>query len=289
MRRPSRGDRSGKPAASRAHGGKTGGSRPKSTQSSASSRNPHINSRERDSARWIIGLHSCAEVLKVRPKKIREIWLREGWATSQQLRELEESAGIHKIAVREKTVGQLDSVGAGHQGVAVACIESPQVDWSALESSESCLVLILDGIEDPHNLGSILRTAWLSGVATIFIPNDRAVGMTPSVGKVASGGAEHVPIESVANLGALMEKLKTHGFWIYGLAEAGTKRPWDFQLGKKTAWVIGNEAGGIRKATERACDELVRLPQVVSGSSYNAAIACAMALSESCRQFNSPV
>lgn len=244
--------------------------------------------RVRDGARWIVGLHSCAETLKVRPQKVREIWFREGWASSQQLSELQEVAAKAKIPVREKSTGQLDIVGTGHQGVALACLETPLVDWPTLAAAESAVVLLLDGIEDPHNLGSILRTAWLAGAAAIFIPNDRAVGLTPAVCKVASGGAEHVPVEGVPNLGALMEKLKQEGFWLYGLAEAGTRRPWDFQLGKKTAWVVGNEAGGIRKATERACDELVRLPQVSSGSSYNAAIACAMALAETCRQFSKP-
>ena len=85
-----------------------------------------------------------------------------------------------------------------------------------------------------------------------------------------------------------MEKLKEAGFWIYGLAEGGKRKPWEFQLGKKTVWVIGSEGSGIRKPIERACDELVRIPQVASGSSYNASIACAMALAETCRQIGQP-
>jgi 23S rRNA (guanosine2251-2'-O)-methyltransferase len=184
--------------------------------------------------------------------------------------------------------GQIDAIGSGNQGVALASLESPQVDWPGLSDAESALVLILDGIEDPHNLGSILRTAWLAGARAIFIPADRAVGLTPAVCKVASGGAEHVAILAEPNLASIMERLKECGFWIYGLAEAGTRKPWEFQLGKKTAWVIGSESSGLRKTTSNACDELVRLPQVESGSSYNAAIACAMALAETCRQAGAP-
>jgi 23S rRNA (guanosine2251-2'-O)-methyltransferase len=241
-----------------------------------------------DKARWVIGLHSCEETLMVRPKAVRELWLRDGWESSTQLRELEEKARAHRITIRGKSVGQLDHLGSGHQGVALACLETPQVNWERLGKSEGALVVILDGIEDPHNLGSILRTAWLAGAQAIFTPVDHAVGLTPTACKVASGGAEHVPVEAVTNLASLMEELKKQDFWIYGLAEGGTKLPWDFALAKKTAWVVGAEGGGIRKPVERACDELVRLPQVSSGSSYNAAVACAMALGETCRQFGHP-
>lgn len=264
-------------------------SRPRVTRTNrAQTSQPQQANRDRDTARWIVGLHSCAEALKVRPKKIREVWFKEGWSNSKPLSDLQEIVLKYKISIREKSMGQLETIGSGHQGIALACLETPAVDHEELKSSENSLVLLLDNIEDPHNLGSILRTSWLIGVKAVFIPKDRAVGLTPSVCKVASGGAEHVPVEVIANLGSLIEDLKSKGFWIYGLAEAGSKYPWDFKLGKKIAWVIGNEAGGMRKATERACDELVRLPQVVGGSSYNAAIASAMALTETFRQMSLP-
>lgn len=249
---------------------------------------PRTHRPERDTARWVIGLHSCEETLRVRPKAVRELWLREGWESSAQLRSLEELARPARVPVKNKSVGQLDHLGSGHQGAALACTETPGVDWDQLQASDQSLVVILDGIEDPHNLGSILRTAWLAGASAIFTPADRAVGLTPTVCKVASGGAEHVPVEASANLASVMEKLKKSDFWIFGLAEAGTKRPWELKLAKKIAWVVGAEAGGMRKPVERACDELVRLPQVSSGSSYNAAIACAMALAETCRQSGCP-
>lgn len=248
----------------------------------------HGRTAPRDTSRWVVGIHSCAEALRVRPREIREVWLKEGWESSESLRELEELARAQRIPTRFKSIGQLDALATGHQGVALAATVAPEVDWEKLRTAESALVVILDGIEDPHNLGSILRTCWLMGVDAILTPADRAVGLTPAACKVASGGAEHVPVEAVSNLASVMEDLKQSGFWIYGLAESGTKFPWQFELAKKTAWVVGAEAGGIRKPVERVCDEMVRLPQVSSGSSYNAAVACAMALTDTSRQRGFP-
>ena len=249
------------------------------------SHDPHPR---RDGARWVVGIHSCEETLKVRPKAIRELWLRQDWESSQQLRELADKAEHLRIKIHAKSPGQLDQIGGGNQGVALAVTENPELDWSSLEGEGSRLVLICDGLEDPQNLGSILRTAWLTGVDAVLIPEDRAVGLTPAVCKIASGGAEHVPVEAASNLPNEMQRLKEAGFWIYGLSEKGTRKPWEFKLPEKTAWVIGSEGSGMRITTERACDELVRIPQVASGSSYNASIAAAMALAETARQLGRP-
>ena len=242
----------------------------------------------KDKARWVIGIHSCEETLKVRPKKIREVWVREDYLSSESLREIAETAQKHRIELKTKSAGQLDILGQGHQGVALAVTESPELKWKSFEGETTHVVLLLDGLEDPHNLGSILRTAWLSGVTAILTPEDRAVGLTATVCKIASGGAEHVPVDTHANLASAIQQLKDLGFWIYGLSEKGARKPWEFELPKKIAWVVGNEGSGMRVPTERACDELVRLPQVPTGSSYNASIAAAMALAETCRQLKQP-
>jgi 23S rRNA (guanosine2251-2'-O)-methyltransferase len=238
--------------------------------------------------RWVIGIHSVMEALKVRPKAAREIWLRDDFEGSQQLKELSDLAQRHKIPVKPQVARQLDILGSGHQGAAIVMLQNPELDWDKLKEPGQKIVIVLDGIEDPHNLGSILRTSWLTGVTAILIPEDRAVGVTPSVCKVASGGAEHVPVESHTNLPSILKDLKDAGFWVYGLSEKGENTPWKLKLPEKVAWVIGSEGSGIRIPTERACDELVRIPQVASGSSFNAAIATAMALGETCRQFGKP-
>jgi 23S rRNA (guanosine2251-2'-O)-methyltransferase len=243
----------------------------------------------RDGARWVVGIHSCEETLKVRPKKIRELWLRDDYLSSEQLRKIADLAEKNRVKIEKRSASQLDQIGSGHQGVALAATEDPELDWSAFADDQTKqIVLILDGLEDPHNLGSILRTAWLTNVKAILIPEDRAVGLTPTVNKIASGGAEHVPVEAHANLASVMQKLKDAGFWIYGLSEKGKQRPWDFKLPNKVAWVVGKEGSGLRVTTERACDELVRIPQVASGSSYNASIALAMALADTARQLGEP-
>lgn len=268
-----------------------GRSRPSSSSRAQATRaggfSPHMRP-ERDKARWVVGIHSCEETLKVRPKKVRELWLRDDLASNAALRQIAETAERFRTPVRMKSLAQLDAVGSGHQGVALAVEESPEWLAQDLKSIEKCLVIILDGIEDPHNLGSILRTAWLVGADAIIIPADRAVGVTPAVCKVASGGAEHVPVETRASLTAEINDLQDAGFWIYGLSEKGKSRPWDLKLPQKVAWVIGSENTGLRITTERACDDLVRIPQATTGSSYNAAIAAAMALAETVRQLGKP-
>ncbi len=283
-------------------------------------RNMPADAREvnplRDGNRWVVGIHSCHETLKVRPRSIKELWLRDDYESSESLRAVADHATRHKISFKTKSAGHLENIGSGNQGVALSTNQNPELNWKIFEDkatvetspktengtenqngngnrsgptdSNKHVVLILDGLEDPHNLGSILRTAWLVNAKAIFIPEDRAVGLTPTVCKIASGGAEHVPVEAHTNLASMMQKLKDAGFWIYGLSEKGERRPWEFKLPNKVAWVVGNEGSGLRVTTERACDELVRIPQVDSGSSYNASIALAMALTETCRQLGQP-
>ncbi len=236
-------------------------------------------------SRWVIGIHSVVEALLMRPKKADEIWLKEDFLSSQALREIAETAQRWRIKVVTRSLSQLDLLGSGHQGVAIAMSQTPQLDWELLKTPGKKIVMVLDGIEDVHNLGSVLRTAWLTGVSGVIIPADRAVGLTPTVCKIASGGAEHVPVDAHPNLPSILKELKDAGFWIYGLSEKGKSLPWQLKLPEKVAWVIGSEGSGIRIPTERACDELVRIPQVATGSSYNASIAASMALMETCRQF----
>lgn len=264
--------------------------RPSFNKGPRSSHRANENNRRGDTpeGRWVIGIHSCEEVLRIRPKAVKKIWIREDYEETKGFTKLIDLLEKNRLKPQVKTSGQIDAVGHGHQGIAIDVAEGPVLDWENFKKPTRQVVLILDGIEDPHNLGSILRTAWLVGCTGIFIPNDRAVGLTPAAAKVASGGAEHVPIERFSNLASAIKQLKDDGFWVYGLSENGTRKPWEFQLPEKVAWVVGSEGEGLRITTERACDELVRIPQVESGSSYNASIAVAMAFSETCRQHENP-
>ncbi len=240
--------------------------------------------------RWVIGIHAATEALKMRPFAVKRMLIRDDWSESAQLKELHELAGYNDVQIQEKTGGQIDGLlsaaqaGGGHQGILLVVSGRPEIDWEGLKTKEHSVLLALDGLEDPQNLGSILRTSWLMSIDGILVPQDRAAGLTPTVSKVASGGAEHIAIESVSNMGAEFKQIKEMGYWIFGLSEKGDKTIWDLNLPEKVLWVVGNEASGLRTSTEKFCDELVCIPQAETGSSYNAGIAAAIAMAESARQ-----
>ncbi len=239
-----------------------------------------ISGRERLS----LGIHSVKEALKVRPRAIKKLGLREDYMRAAQLKELADLAEAAKIEIAPLKAAELDAIGSGHQGAAAVINETPEFNIKDVKDLKRCVLVACDGLEDPMNLGSILRSAWLLGAKGILLPQDRSVTLTTSAAKVASGGAEHVPVEICSNLPRELELLREAGFWIFGLAEKGTGFPWEFKLPEKIVWVIGSESSGLRVTVERACDELVKLPQVPGGSSFNAAVAASIALYESARQ-----
>ena len=224
----------------------------------------------------------------MRPRAISEIWLKQDWVRSEQLSKIGEWAGqkaqAGKLEFKEVGEKKLADLGRGHQGVAFFVSEEPQLNWSIFEQEKPQQVVILDGIEDPQNLGAMLRTTWLMGSQALFTTEDRAVGLTPTVCKVACGGAEHVAISTQNNFTPVLKKLKKHGFWVYGLAESGEKGLYELKLPEKVAWVVGAEGKGVRKAVLKECDEVVSIPQIEGGSSYNASVSLALALGEGYRQ-----
>ncbi len=148
--------------------------------------------------RWVIGIHAAEEVLRVRPHAVKRALLREDWRSSEQLKKIGELAGYNDVQLVEKTQGQIEGLltaaqaGGGHQGVLLVVSERPKIAWSQLKTKTTSVLLALDGLEDPQNLGSILRTSWLMNVDGIIVPQDRAAHLTPTVSKIPSGGARHV-------------------------------------------------------------------------------------------------
>lgn len=234
--------------------------------------------------RVIIGTHAITEVLKVRPKQIKGMWLRQGWEDSAELRELNDMALAARVKIEVKATQVLEKFGSSVQGAAVFADGAPEFAMQGLADLKTSIVLILDGIEDPHNLGAIVRTSWLTGVDGVLIPEDRAVGLSPIVHKVACGGVEHVPVEETTNFAKYAEELKEKGYWIFGLSPRGKKSIFELKLPEKVVWAIGSEDKGMRVTTERLCDELVFIPQASASASYNASVATAMALTETLRQ-----
>lgn len=234
--------------------------------------------------RVVVGHHAVAEALKVNAGKIQMAWLQKGFESSEDLRDLQDLLRLKRITTEIKPKEILTKEFPSHQGAVLFIEGRPRLDWLQLAEKKESLVLFLDGIEDPHNLGAILRTAWLMGVDALFIPQDRSVHLTATVHKVACGGAEHVPVEVVSSFQSSAEKLKEYGYWIFGLSHKASKSLYNFKFPEKLVWVVGAEDKGLRTTSERLCDELARLPQVSADASYNASVATALALGESSRQ-----
>ena len=236
--------------------------------------------------RKVVGLHSVREAMNIRPKAIAKILLKQGWEKSQDLNQIAELAGRIGAKIRTVGIAELDQLSHGHQGVGAEVLETPEINWSAIEKSTHSILLGLDGIEDPQNLGGVIRSAWIFGASGILLPSSRAISMTPVVAKVASGGAEHIPLEIHANLQTPLTHLKNKGFWIFALSEKAEKTIWDLKIPEKIVWVVGAEGSGVRKSTLSACDELVTIPQNFKGASLNAAVSAAIALAETQRQWH---
>lgn len=236
--------------------------------------------------RLVVGVHSVSEALKVRPNAVMEIWVSEERKLHAELGALLEKVERAGQKIKEKSAHSLSQFCQTHQGIAAVVKEKPELDWQELGvSTQSEIIIALDEIVDPHNVGAILRTAWLMGVRALIVSELRSSPLTPTVSKVACGGAEHLPLISVGNLGQALSDLKTKGFWIYGLAgEEGSKNLWDEEYPAKMVWVVGSEAKGLRPSVRKQCDQIISIPQIDADASYNASVAVALALSESKRQ-----
>lgn len=239
------------------------------------------HSSSKNKGRAVIGIHAVKEAIKV--SDVSSLWLRQGWKDSHELKQLEELARNKKIKIEERAMGELNKIADSHQGVAAFVTSEPEFDWNALKKEDRERLVFLDGVEDPHNLGAVMRTAWLLGAKGVFVPEIRAAGLSPSASKVAQGATEHVPLIE-ASLTDSLEEAKRRGFWVFGLSHRTSKSIYELQLPEKVAWVLGSEASGIRKPIERTCDELVAIPQLQSDASFNVSVAAAIALAETFRQ-----
>ncbi len=229
----------------------------------------------RDSSlRVIVGRHAIFEAFRVRPREIEKLWVLPGYERTQDFQQIKQ-LGRPKIEVKNEA--ELKKLAQSHQGMAAFASSSPQANWRHMESAKQCTVLALDHVEDPHNLGSILRTAWLTEVAAVLVPSERQVGLTPTVHKVAAGGVEHVPVEQT-HLGNKLKELKDMGFWVFGLDANPKKNLYQLDVPEKVVWVLGAEGAGLRTSTTKLCDEVISIPQTSSGESYNVSVVAGITL-----------
>lgn len=236
--------------------------------------------------RQVAGTHAIRELVNVHPKSVQVVLLQSNWRSSADLRELQDELIIKKIKIEEKPESSLHDICRSHQGAVAFSDLDLTFDYQNLGWEEKGLVVALDGVEDTQNLGAVLRTSWLMGVNGLIIPEDRAVGLTATVHKVACGGVEHVPIHRANQFSQPFETLKQAGFWVFGLSHKAKKTIYDLKMPEKVIWVLGAEDKGLRTPTEKACDELVSIPQSNSSASYNVSVSAALALAETKRQWS---
>lgn len=238
----------------------------------------------------VFGLHAVEALLASRPGDVQALSLQSG-RRGPRIDRLLERARRAGVQVQRVHPAELDAlVGqVRHQGVVASFTgESPSTedDLEALcaPGESPPLLLVLDGVQDPHNLGACLRTADAAGAAAVIVPRDRAVGMTAIVRKVASGAAESIPLVPVTNLARALRRLKTLGIWLIGTAPDVPDSLFDADLKGPTALVLGAEGHGLRRLTREHCDHLVRLPMAGSVESLNVSVAAGICLFEAVRQ-----
>ena len=239
--------------------------------------------RRKISIRKVMGIHSCMETLKVRPKKVRSLYIQKNWRQKKDLQWIVEQSRRFRIDLIEQTREQLFSWGANHQGVALIVEENPKFQISDLSSAT---FVFIDGLEDPRNLGSIIRTSWLMGVNGIFLPHIRNSmrDVSATVCKSASGGAEHVPVEFLEHPYKWMKTMKKDGFWIYGLDAKGSHSLWEEKFNEKVILVAGAESRGLKEKTKKICDKTLYIPQQSKTGSYNLSISLALGISQVLRK-----
>jgi 23S rRNA (guanosine2251-2'-O)-methyltransferase len=237
----------------------------------------------------IYGWHAVKAVLQTDPHTVLEIWMLSA-RNDAQFRQVYDLARSHSIAVHEVGRDQLDKlVQDNHQGVIAAVQAAAAAGEKDLEAivaaaGSELLLLVLDGVQDPHNLGACLRTANAVGVHAVIAPKDKAAGLTPVVRKVASGAAESTPFIQVTNLSRTLRWLKEQGVWLAGLADTADKDIYAADLCGPLAFILGAEGKGMRHLTRESCDHLLRIPMAGTVDSLNVSVAAGVCLYEAVRQ-----
>jgi len=237
----------------------------------------------------IYGVHAVEALLRHHPKRVKQVWLAEG-RNDPRVQVLLALAADARVSVGQCERREMDSWVEGvHQGV-VAEVSPSQVWGEAmleelLDRSEGApLILVLDGVTDPHNLGACLRTADAAGALAVIVPKDKSATLNATVRKVACGAAEVIPLVAVTNLARSLEKLQQRGLWVVGTAGEAEMEVYDHDLTGPTVLIMGAEGKGMRRLTREHCDYLVRLPMAGSVSSLNVSVATGVCLFEALRQ-----
>ena len=241
-----------------------------------------------NSTELIYGLHAVREALRAGARPLQRLSV---LGTDRQFGEIVRLAREQRVPVYVEPRVALDRLvpGGHHQGVvglvaAKTYAEPEDILSSAREAGQTPLLVLLDGVEDPHNLGAILRTAEASGAHGVFIPERRAVGLTSVVAKASAGAVDYIPVGRVANVSRWIERLQREGVWVYAFDAEAPKSYTQLDLRGPMALVFGGEGKGVRPGVRAACDDVAHIPMLGKVSSLNVSASAAIVLYEALRQ-----
>jgi 23S rRNA (guanosine2251-2'-O)-methyltransferase len=237
----------------------------------------------------LFGIHPVIEAIRAKQRKIFEVFIEKGKASErlENIRKLSENSGI---PVKDANAAMLKSFARTHQHQGVSARVSPLKFQKLsrllheLKSDLPPLLVMLDGVTDPHNLGALIRTALCAGVRGVVIPKNRSAMPTPVVSAVSSGAMEHMPLVVETNMARTMEQLKSAGIWIAGLDAGAKDSIYSQNLAGPLALVLGSEEKGIRRLVRSKCDFLLSIPQTGPVESLNVSVAGALVMYEAVRQ-----
>ena len=231
----------------------------------------------------VAGFHPVREALRHRPHAVRRVLVAHGRG-GPRLAEIEQLCRRHSVALERVPGGALAALGvAVHNGFAAEV--APEA--AAAAAGDAQLVVLLEDVQDPRNLGAILRVCDGAGVGRVLVRDRGSAPVSPTVARTAAGASEWVPVERVTNTAQAIERLKVDGFWVYGAAEGGVP-PWQLDLSGPVALCFGGEEKGLRQRTRELCDGLVGLPMRGRVQSLNVATAAAALMYEAVRQRSAP-
>ncbi len=241
---------------------------------------------------WFAGFHVVESALRDAPRRVRRLLVESGRRDKRtaRLEALAAEAGVQVERVRRARLEAELPAGTRHQGVAALCeVAGPRAESElpglVASAGGQPLLLALDGVTDPHNLGACLRSAEAAGVHAVIVPRDRSAGLTPVARKAASGAAERLPLVEVTNLARCLRGLQREGLWVVGAAGETDQTLFAADLGDRAlVLVMGAEGRGLRRLTRETCDELVRIPMAGDVESLNVSVATGVCLFEIRRQ-----
>ena len=241
--------------------------------------------------RFVFGVNPVLEALRARPEEIETLFIAEGQLTRGHAGELLSRAREARVRVRRLPRERLAALSEGgvHQGVVAEVrsfhyAELEDLLRRAQDSAGPPLLVALDGIQDPHNLGAIIRSAHALGAHGVIIPKDRAAQVTGAVAKASAGAVEHCPVARVTNLARTLEELKQGGLWVAAADQDGAQVLYDAQLDGSLVLVVGAEGAGVRRGVLERCDFRLRIPMAGQLASLNASVSAAILLYEVARQ-----